>query len=118
MPRRAIPANERRTYQEVEEHYLLEKQLARRLMTVSSEERRKSYSAVYDELFRRLPTHPQNLQKSDSQTSRSYGLLQWEKIKNLVVPNSVFAEVGTGDCALSFEVASHVKKVYAINVSR
>jgi len=102
----------------VEEHYLLEKQLARRLMTASSEERRKSYSAVYDELFRRLPTHPQNLQKSDPQTSRSYGLLQWERIKNLVVLDSVFAEVGAGDCALSFEAASHVKKVYAIDVSR
>jgi SAM-dependent methyltransferase len=32
-------------------------------------------------------------------------------------PDKVFLEVGPGDCALSFAVCPHVKKVYAVEVS-
>ena len=61
-----------RTDAQVREHYELEKQLARQLMAAQRDERRHLYSALYDELFRRLPHHPQWARKaSEAQTQRS-----------------------------------------------
>src|SRR6185503_5505884 len=43
----------------IKHHYLIEKELAARLRTANKEERRHLYTEVYDELFRRVPDHPQ-----------------------------------------------------------
>ena len=43
----------------IRQHYVIEKELAGRLRTASKNERRHLYTEVYDELFRRVPDHPQ-----------------------------------------------------------
>ena len=60
---------ENRTQEQLLEHYNIEKELANRLRNASKEERRHLYTFLYDELFRRVPLHPQlTRKKSQEQT--------------------------------------------------
>ena len=62
--------------------------------------------------------HSQLIQKTDSK-SRSFQVSSQMKLLNrFLAQESVFLEVGPGDCSLSVEVAKHVNKVYAIDVSK
>jgi SAM-dependent methyltransferase len=102
---------------QIREHYEIEKELAARLRGASKDERRTLYPAVYDELFRRVPWHPQLTQKaSPEEKSRSIAW-QMKFLKRFLGSGGVFAEVGPGDCALALEAARHAKQVYAIDVS-
>lgn len=99
-------------------HYEIERKLAARLRSASREERRYLYSALYDELFQRVPNHPQLLQKADPKRRLIAVSTQMQLLKRFLKPDSIFLEVGSGDCSLSREVAKYVKKVYAIDVSQ
>ncbi|MCK4236917.1 MAG: class I SAM-dependent methyltransferase, partial [Candidatus Krumholzibacteria bacterium] len=116
MPVR-MAKNERRTFEQLREHYRIEKELADRLRNASKEERRYLYIALYDELYRRVPHHPKLTNKIGSKArikvvSGKVGLL-----KRFLKPEFTFLEIGAGDCNLAFEIAKLVKKVYAVDVS-
>lgn len=98
-------------------HYELEKKLATRLRSASSEERKGLYSAVYDELYRSLPEHPGNLQKQNPEIAAASVRSSLRFVEPYLKPDSVFLEVGAGDAALSVAIAASVQKVYAIEVS-
>jgi len=105
------------TPQQLLTHYHTEIELAHRLLQASKQERKRLYTNLYDELFRKIPYHPQltikaNPEKANLQTNRIVTYL-----KSYLRPNTVFLELGPGDCRLSFEVAKMVGKVYAIDVS-
>ena len=53
-----------RTPEQIREHYEIEKKLASQLRDATREERRSLYSSLYDELFRRVPSHPQLTDKA------------------------------------------------------
>lgn len=106
-----------RTPDQIREHYDVEKELAARLRTASKDERRSLYSAAYDELFRRVPHHPQLAQKASAEEKSRAVAWQMGFLRRFLRPGDVFAEVGPGDCALAVEVARQVKQVYAIDVS-
>ena len=105
-----------RTAAQIREHYEIEKQIAERLRGSTREERKNLYSQAYDELFRRLPHHPMLVDYSPADKRR-----QLEKdvrrLRAFIEPETVYLEIGPGDCALAFEIAKQVKKVYAIDVS-
>ena len=109
--------NETRTIQQLREHYEIEKELASKLRNASKEERRALYSSLYDELFQRVPHHPQLTQKS--LPDRRYEAIssRVRMLKRFLDKNSTFLEIGPGDCFLSFEVAKLVRQVYAVDVS-
>jgi SAM-dependent methyltransferase len=111
MPiRRDEPRNEA----QLREHYLIERELSDRLRHAGAEERRGLYPLVYDELFRRVPHHPQN-RPGDG---RARGVEQDLKfLRRFLKPGAVFLEIGAGDCALSCRVAGMVRQVHAIDVS-
>jgi SAM-dependent methyltransferase len=119
MPtRRArIPGDESRTVDQLREHYEIERELADRLRNATRDERRELYGSVYNELFLRVPLHPQLVDKAAPE-ARAWAT---ERQLSLVMPflslQSTFLEVGAGDCALSAAVAPHVRKVYAVDVS-
>jgi SAM-dependent methyltransferase len=106
-----------RTAAQILEHYRVEKELADRLRQAPPEARGALYATVYDELFRRVPHHPM-LRRSES-SERRHAALDWqlELLSGFLHPDVTFLEVGTGDCALAFEVAKVVKTVYAVDVS-
>jgi ubiquinone/menaquinone biosynthesis C-methylase UbiE len=108
---------DQRTMERIRSHYEIEKRLAKRLRDAPAGDRLKLYPEVYDDLFRQLPDHEQlqmkgNVQASERETARQFGV-----IRRCIKPSDVYCEIGVGDCALAMKVASHVDKVYAIDVS-
>jgi SAM-dependent methyltransferase len=120
-----IPPDEKRTLEQIREHFELEKRLANKLRYSGKEERRHLYSALYDELYRQIPHHPRMTQKMDPETQRQRVSDQLRLImhamrarKGLALDRTcTFLEIGPGDCSLSFKVADFAKAVYAIDVS-
>lgn len=98
-------------------HYEIERELASKLREASREERMHLYSSLYDELFQRVPFHPQLKRKKTIEENASLAEQQFSSLKGLIKKNTVFLEVGPGDCSFSIEVAKHVKKVFAVDVS-
>ena len=117
-PRLIHNAMENRTNDEMLQHYQVEVELADRLRRAHKDERRKLYASVYDELFKRVPSHPQLRRKASAEDSARRVSTQMKVLKPFLQSNTVFMEVGSGDCQLAFAVASRVQKVYAIDVSR
>lgn len=111
-------SEEKRTFEQIKEHYEIEKELANRLSMASKEERKHLYSSLYDELFRKVPLHPQLVQKDSSELSKKSVSLQMGLLGRFLKKDAAFMEIGPGDCALSFMVTNYVKKVYAIDVSK
>src|SRR6267378_71062 len=101
----------------IREHYLVERQLASRLKAASKQERRSLYTQAYDELFRRVPDHPQISIKISPESARREVGLQLAFIGRFLRPGQTFLEIGPGDCALSFEVCRHAARVLAVDVS-
>ncbi len=106
-----------RTPEQIKEHYEIEKQLASKLRNASKEERRFLYRALYDELYQRVPHHPQLAQKADPEARSEIASKQMKLLRHFLSPESTLMEIGPGDCCLSFEAARLVKKVYAVDVS-
>jgi SAM-dependent methyltransferase len=107
---------ETRTEQQLREHYLIERELADRLRSASRSERRVLYTELYDELFRRVLHHPM-LQRAGHAPRQSNIARQLRFLRRFLTRDSVFMEIGAGDCALAMHVASLVKQVFAIDVS-
>jgi len=111
-----IPKSEKRTLQQLREHYEFEKQLADKLRNASKEERHFLYTTVYDELFRFFKKNPHLKWEITPEQETKKINAQINFLKRFLTNKSVFLEIGPGDCKLSFEVAKYVKKVYAIDV--
>jgi SAM-dependent methyltransferase len=113
-----IPHSETRSFERVREHYLIERELAARLRAAAKDERSHLYATVYDELFRRVPDHPQLVLKREEQWRRTEVLDRLKLLSNYLRRDATFLEIGPGDCALSIEVARRVRRVFAVDVSR
>jgi ubiquinone/menaquinone biosynthesis C-methylase UbiE len=113
----ALAKDEQRTIEQVQEHYEIEKQLASRLQNSTKEERQYLYTALYNELFNRVLHHPQLLIKSDPTATDWIVAQRMQLLGHFLRADITYLEVGPGDCSLAFEVAKHVKKVYAVDVS-
>ena len=105
------------TPRQLKTHYELEVKLAERLRNASKSERRELYSAVYDELFRKITYHPQLIRKALPEERERKVKRTAEVLKKYLGPDSTFMEIGPGDCKLSFEMCKYARKVYAIDVS-
>src|SRR5262249_54102923 len=94
----------------------IEKELGNRLRNSRRDERAAMYSQVYDELFRRIPRHPQWTKQNTALRERQIrGHIRL--LRPYLTPDAAFMEDGAGDCALPLAVASLVRKSYALEVS-
>jgi len=100
---------------DLEAHYSIEKDLATRLMEASADERTSLYATLYDELFERVPLHPQLVHKADD---HSVETSVPECLANYIDVDKVFLELGAGDCQVSFAVARKASFSYALDVSK
>jgi SAM-dependent methyltransferase len=96
---------------------LIEKELAARLRDATRQERQSLYTVVYDELFRRLPDHPQLALKTNEQTRQRLVAQRVQLLSRYLHSNSTYLEIGPGDCSLAIAVAPLVRKVLAVDVS-
>jgi SAM-dependent methyltransferase len=99
------------------EHYEVEKELADRLRHATREERRSLYGAIYDELYRRVPHHPQLTRKSSAQLTQAALAPQLRILRPHLGPETTLLELGPGDCSLSMAVAPLVRQVFGLDVS-
>lgn len=109
--------SERRTSERLRAHYEVEKGLANRLRQAPPLQRGRLYASLYDELYQRVPDHPQLTRRKSVPERQQTIAREFRRIRRFLKANNVFLEVGAGDCALSFQVASVVKQVYAVDVS-
>jgi SAM-dependent methyltransferase len=113
-----IPPTEKRSFKRIKAHYQIEKGLAARLRTASKEERRHLYQTLYDELYRRVPDHPQLEARRNTHLRRQEVAARLRLLQKYLQPNAVYLEIGPGDCALALEVARRVSRAYAVDVSK
>jgi SAM-dependent methyltransferase len=88
------------------------------LAAASKEERRYLYSAVYDELFARVPDHPQLVRKLNERLRRAEVRSRMKLLSHYLHSEAVYLEIGPGDCALAIEAARRVSRAFAVDVSR
>jgi SAM-dependent methyltransferase len=112
-----LPQSEPRTIDQLREHYDIERELSDKLRSASKEERLKLYGVVYDELFKRVPLHPQLTKKAGPEAYRWGIERQIRLLAPLIGPQTTFLEIGSGDCALSIALAPLVRMVYSVDVS-
>lgn len=111
------PQKKQRPVTQLREHYKIERELADRLRNSAKEDRGKLYTEIYNELYRRVPDHPQITQKACLKAQHRVIASQLRLLSGFLKRETVFLEIGPGDCQLSFEIAKRVKKVYAIDIS-
>ena len=102
---------------DIKNHYDIEVFLADRLRNAESNERKNLYKTVYNELFNRVPKHPQLIDKKTSDKRLKRVASEMILINSFISKKTVFLEIGAGDCALSKEVSKVVQKVVSIDVS-
>ena len=108
---------ENRSADEIRAHYVVERELASRLREAGPDERRELYGAVYDELFRRVPSHPQLAEKGEPEGRQREAARQFGLVERFLHDGATFLELGAGDLAVSLRVAHQARKVFAIEVS-
>jgi SAM-dependent methyltransferase len=101
----------------VREHYEVERELADRLRNATREQRRALYGTVYDELYQRVPHHPQLRRKSSAELTRRALGPQLRILQPYLRPDTILLEIGPGDCSLSIALAGRVRQVYGLDVS-
>ena len=109
---------EPRSFTQIREHYLLEKELATQLKNSTQEERlaQNLYASLYDKLFRDVPHHSQLSRLSNEKTN---DLIEQRSgfIKKFFRDETTFLEIGCGSGHLVSKIAKQAYKVYAIDVS-
>jgi SAM-dependent methyltransferase len=106
-----------RNLADLKRHYDVERALGDRLRTLPPDERRAMYGKIYNELFARVPDHPQLTRKVSPERSRLKTLGEFRLIQKFIRPQSAFLEIGAGDAAVSLHVARYVARVTALDVS-
>lgn len=111
-----------RTFEQIKCIYDFEKEWAKKLIHSSKDDRQSLYNAAYDELYQFLTrnslTDGMVLRKSNPELKAWVVNQRLQLLDQFLKSDSIFLEVGPGDCSLSIEVAKQVKKVYAVDVTR
>jgi hypothetical protein len=113
--KRSLPPN--RNFEQVMNHYLVEKSIAEKLKKSNIEERKLIYATMYDELFNKVPDHPRLVQRHDDQLTFRSNTSKMVLVKRYFDKSAVFAEFAPGDCRFVMEVSRHFKWAYGIDIS-
>ncbi len=111
------PLPKNRTFDQVMNHYLVEKDIAERLKKADREGRRRICATMYDELFLRVPDHPRLTRRTDERLTQIANQGKLSIVRRFLKPSSVFIEFASGDCRFAMEAARYAKTVYAIDIS-
>ncbi|MCC7429246.1 class I SAM-dependent methyltransferase [bacterium] len=111
-----LPPN--RTYEQVKNHYLVEKAIAQKLMnTIDYEERKVIFARMYDELFAKVPDHPRLTRRESEKLSKEANRDKFNVLKNFVNKDTNLLEFAPGDCKFAIEMVSKVKSIVGVDIS-
>lgn len=111
------PIRDGRTPEQVRQHYEVERELATVLRNAPKQERTHLCPALYDEMLRRVPTHPMLRRKHTATEVQTTIAHHMKLMRRFLSREATYLEIGAGDCTFASAVAEHVRKVYAIDVS-
>lgn len=109
-----LPPN--RSYEEIKNHYLLEKSIAERLKNSTREERTQILSTMYDEIFSKVPDHPRLTKRQSEDQTAHANKNKLSLVRKYLNETILFVEFGPGDCRFAFEVAKRVNFSYAVDI--
>lgn len=110
-----LPPN--RSYQQVYNHYMVEKELANRIKSSNREERKHIYATMYDELFSKVPDHPRLTKRNSKIISNKSAEKKLNFLKSFVDKSKIFVEFAPGDCRFSYNISKYFKTVIGIDIS-
>lgn len=113
--KRKLPNN--RSYNQILNHYKVEKGIAERIKTADQEERKQIYATMYDELFKKVPDHSRLTKRADDGLTEESIKSKMALMRRFLSPSISFLEFGSGDCRLSMEAANFVKHSYGVDIS-
>ncbi len=114
---RNSPSYDPRTPEQRRTHYEVETELAARLRHSSRQERQQLYTALYNELYERVPDHPLLTRPASREDTARQVAAQLGLIRQFLRSDTTFLEIGAGDCELSRRVSQIVKHVYGVEIS-
>lgn len=106
-----------RTFEQVKNHYLVEKAIAQKLKKSSREERMRIYAAMYAELFSKVPDHPRLARRESPALTARANKDKLSMLKKFLAAEALFLEFAPGDCKCIFEIAPHVQHAYGVDIS-
>lgn len=116
MPlRKPLPVG--RSYEQVLNHYLVEKDLAAQLRASSRAQRSEMFGRMYDELFAKVPDHPRLTRRHDETQTEQANLSKWRLLQRFIKPSSRLLEFAPGDCLFALQMAGRVRRIYAVDIS-
>jgi len=113
--KKPLPPN--RSFEQIKNHYLVERSIAKKLKESNREKRKQIYKSMYEELFNKVPDHPRLTRIKSKQLITCANKDKFSLVSGFLDKSKVFAEFGPGDCKFAIEIAKHVKYVYGIDIS-
>ena len=117
MNSKKIKLSGSRTFDQVRNHYEVEKAIAARLKKANREERKTIYQTMYDELFKKVPDHPRLMRCKNKNSTLLANKYKLSLINRFINKSTIFAEFGAGDFKFAKDICSHVRFVYGIDIS-
>lgn len=106
-----------RSYEQLLNHYEIEKSIAEKLKTSNREVRSTILSSMYDEIFTKVPDHPRLTKRNSEELSATSNKSKLPLISKFMDKSKVFVEFAPGDCRFSLEVAEEFKWAYGVDIS-
>ena len=103
--------------EDIRQWYEVEKELSNKLRNSNRDERKLIYKSLYNDLFRRVPQHSRLKKNETEEGVKLWIQKQLEIIDGYINRDSVFMEIGPGDCNVALKLAEKVRQVYAVDIS-
>ena len=117
MKSKKIQLSGDRTFEQIRNHYRIEKAIATRLKKATREERRIIHQTMYDELFKQVPDHPRLKHREDWMITALANRNKLKLIEKFINKSTVFVEFAPGDCRFAMDICNRVNFIYGVDIS-
>jgi len=106
-----------RTFEQIRNHYEVEKAIATRLKKATREERKIIYQTMYDELFKQVPDHSRLKRREDPKMTAIANQNKLKLIEKFIDKATIFVEFAPGDCRFAMSLCNRARFVYGVDIS-
>lgn len=113
--KRALPVD--RSYDQLKNHYQVEKSIAESLKCSDRDQRKLIYSTMYDELFDKVADHPRLTRRESDERTALANRSKFSVVGHYLDGSQTFLEFAPGDCRFVFEAANLVGRAFGVDIS-